>query len=101
MLKKTLNYPPELVAELVTALRAVPGATDIKASAPLGCALWTLVMLIGASKERDLIKAAERMAPEVGIPKKFADRLVCVAYAFVEAMTTARDKADTRNTAEA
>lgn len=102
MSKRTLNYPPpKLVAELAVALRAVPGATDIKTSSPLGCALWTLAMLIGASKEKDLMEAAERIAPEVGIPKKFADSLVYVAYAFVEAMVTARGKADTKTVAEA
>ena len=101
MSKRTLNYPPKLVAELAVALRAVPGATDIKTSSPLGCALWMLAMLIGASKEKDLMEAAERIAPEVGIPVELADGLVSVAYAFVEAMAEVRCKADAQSKADA
>ncbi len=103
MPKKKLSYPPKLVAELAVALRAVPGATDINNGDPLGGTLWTLAMLIGASKEKDLVKAAERTTAAVGIPVELADGLVSVAYAFVEAMAEARGKANTntRNAAEA
>lgn len=103
MPRKKLSYPPEFVAELAAALRAVPGATDISINNddPLGRTLWTIAMLIGASKEKDLIKAAERAASGAGIPVELADGLVCVAYAFVEALAEARGKADSRNAAEA
>ena len=101
MLKRKLSYPPKLVAELAVALRAVPGAADINNDDPLGGTLWTLAMIIGASKEKDLVKAAERTTAAVGIPVELADGLVSVAYAFVEAMAKVRDKANTRNAAEA
>lgn len=103
MPKKKLIYSHELVAELAVALRAVPGATDIDDTGHLGGTLCTLAMLIGASKEKDLIKAAERAASEAGIPVELAGVLVSVAYAFVEAMAEARGKANanTRNAAEA
>lgn len=101
MSKKKLSYPPKFVAELAVALRAAPGATGINNDDPLGGTLLTLAMIIGASKEKDLVKAAERATSAAGIPVELADSLVCVAYAFVEAMAEARDKADTRNEAEA
>lgn len=101
MPKKKLIYPHELVAELAVALRAVPGATDIDDTGHLGGTLCALAMLIGASKEKDLIKAAERAASEAGIPEQLADKLVSVAYAFVVAMATVRDKSDTKKAAEA
>lgn len=101
MPKRQLSYPPKLVAELAVALRAVPGAADINNDDPLGGTLWTLAMIIGASKEKDLVKAAERTTAAVGIPVELADGLVRVAYAFVEAMAKVRDKANTRNAAEA
>lgn len=101
MPKRKLSYPPKLVAELAVALRAVPGAADINNDDPLGGTLWTLAMIIGASKEKDLVKAAERTTAAVGIPVELADGLVSVAYAFVEAMAEVRDKANTRNAAEA
>lgn len=101
MPKRKLSYPPKLVAELAVALRAVPGATDINNTEPLGGALWTLAMLVGASKEKDLVKAAERTTAAVGIPIELADGLVSVAYAFVEAMAEVRSKADAQTAVEA
>lgn len=101
MPKKKLSYPPKLVTDLVTVFRTLPSATVVNPSDPLGGTLWTLAMLIGASKEKDLIKAAERTTAAVGIPVELADGLVSVAYAFVEAMAKVRDKANTRNAAEA
>lgn len=101
MPKRKLSYPPKLVAELAVALRAVPGAADINNTEPLGGALWTLAMLIGASKEKDLVKAAERTTAAAGIPVELADGLVSVAYAFVKAMAEVRSKTDARTAAEA
>ncbi len=101
MPKKKLSYPPKLVTDLVTVFRTLPSATVVNSSDPLGGTLWTLAMLIGASKEKDLIKAAERAASGAGIPVELADGFVCVAYAFVEALAEARGKADSRNAAEA
>lgn len=103
MPKKTFKRSPDLVTDLVTVFRTVPGATVVNPRDPLGGALWALAMLIGASKEKDLVKAAERAASEAGIPVELADGLVSVAYAFVEAMAEARGKANanTRNAAEA
>ena len=45
--------------------------------------------------------AVTMWAAAVGIPVELADGLVSVAYAFVEAMAKVRDKANTRNAAEA
>lgn len=101
MPKKKLSYPPKLVAELAVALRAVPGAADINSTEPLGGTLWTLARLIGASKEKNLVKAAERTAAAAGIPVELADGLVSVAYAFVEAMAEVRCEADAQSKADA
>lgn len=101
MPKRKLSYPPKLVAELAVALRAVPGAAGINNDDPLGGTLWTLAMLIGASKEKNLVKAAERTTAAVGIPVELADGLVSVAYAFVEAMAEVRCKADAQSKADA
>ena len=101
MPKRKLSYSPKLVAELAVALRAVPGAADINNPEPLGGTLWTLAMLVGASKEKDLVKAAERTTAAVGIPIELADGLVSVAYAFVEAMAEVRSKADAQTAFEA